>query len=96
MNQFENRNESQSTFNQVKGVLVEINIPQEETASFGSITLDVGRSAKRKVNLVCKLDMLKKLNLQLGWLVMATFYISSKKKNERWHTVANVLQVDKL
>lgn len=97
---FENRNETQTTFNQVKGALKEINEAKEgsKNMAFGSITLSVGRSAKRDVNLICKSDFLatQKNKMAIGDLIQVTFYISSRNKNGRWHTVANVLQIDKL
>jgi ABC-type transport system involved in Fe-S cluster assembly fused permease/ATPase subunit len=95
MTEFENKNDTQTEFNQVKGILVEVNPP---TNSFGSITLEVGKTTKRMANLICKSDTLIgiKDKIRVGDLAMVTFYITSKFKNDRWYTIANVLQITKL
>ena len=94
--EFENKNDTQTLFNQVKGIVIEVNEPVN---NFGSITLEVGKKTKRNINFICKantLISLKEKGVGLGNLTMVTFYIASKFKNGRWYTIANVLEVNKL
>jgi hypothetical protein len=86
------KNEKQIYYNQVKGVVTEINEEQE----YCSITLDVGHENIRKLNLSMKriqFDSLCK-GLSLGQKILAKFYVVSRKKTGRWYTSANILDLE--
>ncbi len=91
MSEFVNKNDRQLYFNQIKGVLVELN----DAEKFCSITLKVGHENARLVNLTIKkpyFDEISKVR-KLGDKVTVRFYLSSRNKNQRWYTMANVLDV---
>ena len=88
-----NRNEKQLNFNNIKGIIAQLN----DGDRFCSITLDVGHENIRQVNLV-----IKKINFdpiaskfKVGEKVFIKFYLTSRFKNERWYTMANVLTAEK-
>ena len=86
------KNEKQIYYNQVKGVVTEIN----EEDEYCSITLDVGHENIRKLNLSMKrvqFDTLCK-GLFLGKKILAKFYVVSRKKTGRWYTSANILDIE--
>jgi molybdopterin-binding protein len=85
------KNDKQSIFNQIKGEITEVNRGEE----FSSITLVVGRNNVRHVNLSCKtmqFDLMIK-SFSSGDKVIAQFYISSNKKNDRWYTTGTLLSL---
>jgi hypothetical protein len=87
-----NRNDKQLFFNQIKGAIHEITMDGD----WCSITLNVGHESPRFVNLSMKkveYDKVKENHL-IGDKVLIRFYLTSRFKNERWYTVANVLQID--
>ena len=87
------KNDKQFRFNEIKGVITELNDEPE----FCSITVTVGHENPRDVNLSLKkshYDSIAK-DLILGDKITARFYIVSRKKNERWYTSANLLAVHK-
>lgn len=89
--QFQNKNERQLYFNQVRGVIEELN----DGDKFCSITLRVGHENPRQVNLVLKkpeFDKIKDIH-SVGEKVSVKFYIVSRKKNERWYTTATLLEI---
>lgn len=91
MGEFENKNERQLFFNQIKGVIDEFN----DGEIFCSLVLKVGHETTRPVNFVVKkpnFDIINK-NYKLGDKVCVKFYITSKNKNGRWYTMANALEV---
>lgn len=93
-----NKNEKQHNFNQIKGVITELN----DGEKFCNMTLTVGHENPRSVNLAIKkvaFDAYKEVH-KLGDKVLVKFYISSRNKSyngekPRWSTMANVLQIDK-
>ena len=87
-----NRNDKQFFFNQIKGFIYEIS----EDGNWCSITLNVGHESVRYVNFSMKKDSYEKIknNYVIGDKVLVQFYLTSRFKNERWYTVANVLQID--
>lgn len=87
-----NKNDRQLNFNKVKGTLTELN----ESDTFCSITLLVGHENTRSVNLVCKNSVFQSLKekIKIGDKVFAKFYLSSRFKNGRWYTMANILTLD--
>lgn len=87
-----NRNDKQLNFNKIKGSIVELN----DGEKFCSLTLDVGHENIRQVNLVVKKDSFDKIKdkFKLGDKVFIKYYLTSRFKNGRWYTMANVLAVD--
>jgi len=85
------KNDKQIAFNQIKGEIVEINKGED----FSSLTLVVGRSNVRNVNLSCKSFQFDQMirNYVVGDRVVAQFYISSNKKNDRWYTTGTLLSL---
>jgi hypothetical protein len=87
-----NRNEKQFFFNQIKGIISELN----ESADFCSITLTMGHEKARQVNFAIKKQLFDTINgvYNIGDKVCVRFYLSSKQKNGRWFTNANVLSME--
>ena len=87
------KNDKQLFFNQIRGVIQELNDGEE----FCSLTLSVGHENNRNVNLVLKKPLFDQLmhNYQIGEKVSVRFYISSRNKHERWYTTATVLDIQK-
>ena len=86
-----NKNKKQQNFNQIKGVITEIS----EGEKFCHMTLNVGHENPRFVNGVIKkefYDQIKDKN-KIGDKVTLTFYVSSRKKDDRWRTMVNILTV---
>lgn len=88
------KNPLQQLFNEIKGEIIEINIEEK----FSNITLQVGKENSRIVNLTGKTIQVMKLmeGLKLNDRVIAKFYISSHKKNDRYYTNATILELNKL
>jgi hypothetical protein len=86
-----NKNEKQNKFSTIKGVLKEIN----EESKFSNITLVVGHERPREVNLVMnnKTFISIKDKLILETKITVSYYITSRKKEDKWVTMANVLTV---
>jgi len=86
-------NQKQIVFNQVRGVISEINID----ADYCSITLAVGHANIRNVNLCAKSIYFTTMieSFRLGDKVNAQFYLASNKKHNRWYTTANLLALEK-
>jgi hypothetical protein len=86
-------NEKQVKFNEVKGILSEINLDNE----FCSITIEVGHSNPRQINLSSKKvyfdEMIK--DFKIGDNIQAMFYVASTKKYNRWYTTAFLLSLNK-
>ena len=91
---FENRNEKQLYFNQIKGIVSEIN----EGEIFCSITLTVGHETSRFVNIVFKTSVLEEIKskIVIGNKVCVKFYPSSYHKFEKWKTLNHLLSVEKI
>lgn len=92
--EFNNNNDKQVYFNQVKGVVTEIN----EGDVFCSLTLNVGHEKKRDVNFVFKRDVLDSIknNIQIEDRVCVKYYLASYNKFEKWKTLAHLLDCDKI
>ncbi len=87
-----NRNEKQLNFNKIKGFIAELN----DGDRFCSLTLDCGHENVRQVNLVVKkagFDPIKE-KFKIGDKVFIKYYLTSRFKNGRWYTMANVLSVE--
>ena len=88
-----NKNDKQFHFNQIKGTIAEI-IDGEK---YCSIILNVGHENVRHVNLVMKKSQYTPIvsEHKIGDKILAKFYITSRKKLDRWYTTANLLSVEK-
>ena len=87
-----NKNEKQLFFNIVKGVISEMN----DGETYCSITLTLGHETKRSVNLSVRKELYDILIglYNLGDKVLVKFYLSSKCKDGRWYTNANLLSME--
>jgi hypothetical protein len=87
-----NKNEKQLYFNRVKGSVSEISLGE----IWCSITLIVGHENSRLVNFCFKKEQYEKFigNTKVGDKIGIRFFLTSRYKNGRWHTNANILQVD--
>jgi len=93
MNDTINKNSKQLFFNQVRGVIEELNDGEE----FCNVTLKVGHENNRNVNLVLRKKHFEELvnDVVIGDKVSARFYVASRKKHDRWYTTANLLEMQK-
>jgi hypothetical protein len=87
-----NKNDKQIYFNRVRGEIAEINLSE----IWCSLTLKVGHENSRLVNFTFKKDQYQKLleDKNVGDKVGVKFFLTSRFKNNRWHTTANVLSLD--
>lgn len=87
------KNDKQLFFNQIRGIIEEINDGEE----YCSITLRVGHDNSRNVNLTMKKNFFDKVisDFKIEDKVSVRFYVSSRKKHERWYTTVNVLDIHK-
>lgn len=87
-----NRNDKQIQFNKIKGVVQESN----DGAEWCSFTLSVGHENPRLINLAIKKRDYDKLagKFPVGTKVCAMFYLTSRYKNQRWYTTANILAME--
>lgn len=91
---FDNKNEKQLNFNQIKGIVTEINAGE----IFSSLTLSVGHETKRYINVVFKSTLLESITEKIKNedKVIVKFYLASYNKFEKWKTLAHLLFIDKL
>ena len=87
-----NKSDKQRIFTEIKGNIIELN----DGEKFCSVTISVGHTNKRKVNLSCKKEQFDQVvkDHSLGDKVCLRYFLSSRKK-ERWYTMANILEVHK-
>ena len=78
-------------YNQVKGVISEIN----NTKDFPSVTIEVGHEVKRSINICCKIPLMQEIieNHKVNDKISIKFFVSSRFKHGRWYTMANGLEV---
>ena len=88
-----NKNQLQLYFNQIKGEIIEINLGE----LYSNVTLKVGHHNSRQVNLVAKTQTFKNIlsAYKLGDKIVAKYYLSSNKKNDRYYTTATILDAQK-
>ena len=86
------KNEKQLYFNQIKGIITELNSGEK----YCSVTLLVGKETTRHVNLGVKKQDFDQLfeNFNKGDKIVAYYYLVSKAKNEKWYTSANLIAID--
>jgi hypothetical protein len=89
-----NKNPMQVYFNQVKGVVCEIDVQER----FSNLTLNVGQEVMRKVNFVAKTPYFQEqtAHIKVGDTVCVKFYLTSNSKNNIWYTTATLLTVEKV
>ena len=80
-------------YNQVRGRIVEIN----NSENFPSVTITVGHSKTRHINVLCKKDKIQELvdNYVIGDDVCLAFFVSSRFKHDRWYSNVNCLEIVK-
>ena len=90
---FENKNEKQLYFNQTKGTISEI----VKGDRFCSIAIIAGHENPRHVCFTIKTsEYIDKYPwCEIGDKVTIKFYLSSRKKNDRWYTNANILDISR-
>jgi hypothetical protein len=88
----DNKNEKQLNFNNIKGIITELN----DGDKFCSITLNVGHENVRDANLVMKKTQFEEIKskFNIGDKVFAKYYLTSHFKNGRWYTMAKTLSVE--
>jgi hypothetical protein len=91
---FENKNEKQFNFNQIKGIVTEINAGE----IFSPITLTVGHETKRYINVVFKTTILESIKekIQIEDKVAVKYYLASYNNFSKWKTLAHLLFIDKI
>lgn len=89
-----NKNELQKDFNQIKGIVTELN----DAEKYCSITLEVGHENCRSVNLaVRKVEFDKMLyTIKISDKVCCRFFPVSNRKPDRWHTHLNLLSCERI
>lgn len=88
------KNDKQVFFNQIKGTIFEINVEEK----FSNVVLQLGHENTRYASFVIKTELFKQYDskLNVGDKVSIRFYISSRKKHERWYTTATILDLQLL
>ncbi len=91
---FNNKSEKQQVFSEIRGVITQLN----DGENFCSVTIEVGHENTRSVNLICKKTQFDQINQahKIGEKVFVRYFLSSRFKNERWYTMANILAVHKV
>jgi hypothetical protein len=87
------KNDKQLFFNQIKGKICEINDAEE----FCNIVLEVGHENIRNISFVTKKKRFEEIkpNFELNEKVIVKYYLSSRKKHDRWYTTATILDINK-
>jgi hypothetical protein len=87
------KNSKQVFFNQLRGLVLEIIVEEQ----FTTIALQLGHENTRSVAFVSKNEAFEqyKDSVHVGDKILVRFYISSRKKHDRWYTTATVLDIQK-
>jgi hypothetical protein len=87
------KNEKQVFFNQIRGEIFEINVEDK----FSNVVLSLGHENVRHAAFVIKTGLFDsyKQSINIGDKVMIRFYLSSRKKHDRWYTTATILDINK-
>jgi hypothetical protein len=87
------KNDKQIFFNQVKGIIEEMNTADD----FCNIVLKVGHDNTRNISFVTKKQRFDELSddFELNDKVVIKYYLSSRKKHDRWYTTATILDIQK-
>jgi hypothetical protein len=88
------KNEKQVFFNQIRGEVCELNVDDK----FSNVVLSLGHENVRQASFVTKTELFNefKNDINIGDKVMIRFYISSRKKHDRWYTTASILDIQKI
>ena len=88
-----NKNDKQFHFNEVRGLLTEVN----DGEKYCSITLELGHENTRQVNIVLKKAQFDAVMspFSVGEKISVKYYLVSRFKNSRWYTSANFLEIKK-
>lgn len=88
------KNDKQVFFNQIRGTINEINVEEK----FSNVVLQLGHENTRHAAFVIKTEAFKSYQdrIQKGDKVTIRFYISSRKKHDRWYTTATILDLQLL
>ena len=88
------KNDKQVFFNQIRGEICEINVEEK----FSNVVLQLGHENTRHASFVIKTDLFKQYEtkVNVGDKVTIRFYISSRKKHDRWYTTATILDLQLL
>ena len=88
------KNDKQVFFNQIRGEVFEINVDEK----FSNVILQLGHENTRHAAFVIKTELFKQYEprLNVGDKVTIRFYISSRKKHDRWYTTATILDLQLL
>ena len=89
--EFDNKNQLQKDFNQVKGIITELN----DGAEYCSVTMKLGHEKLREVNFSTKKPHFDTIitKFKIGDRVCCKYYLASNKK-DRWHTAAMLLSIN--
>jgi hypothetical protein len=87
------KNDKQLFFNQVKGIIHEMN----DSEDFCNIVLQVGHENTRNISFVTKKQRFDEVSCDfvLNDKVVVKYYLSSRKKHDRWYTTATILDIQK-
>ncbi len=87
------KNEKQVYYNQVRGVINEMNDGDE----FCNIIVVVGHENKRHISFFTKKEYYNNFmkDFIIGDKVAIKFYLTSRKKHDRWYTTASILEMQK-
>lgn len=85
------KNDRQLYWNQIKGAITELNDGEQ----YCSITIKVGHENLRDVNVSLKKEQWNEIinQVYIGCRVVVKFFVVSRKKFERWHTSANMIEL---
>jgi hypothetical protein len=88
------KNEKQVFFNQIKGEVFELCLDEK----FSNVVLSLGHENLRYASFVTKTELFNeyKETINVGDKVAIRFYVSSRKKHDRWYTTATILDINKL
>lgn len=88
------KNEKQIYYNQVRGVIEEMNDGEE----FCNIVLLVGHENKRNISFITKKEYFDKFKeeFNVGDRATIRFYLTSRKKHDRWYTTVSILEMQKV
>jgi len=85
-------NSKQQKFNEIRGCIAEIN----DHEKYCSLTILCGHENPRSVNISVKKSAFEpiKYKHKIGDVVVCSFYVVSNKRNERWFTSINLINIE--
>lgn len=87
-----NKNPQQLHFNTIRGNITEITKGER----FSHFTIEVGHESKRSINLVLRAESYDWFvsNFKVGDRVSVRYYLTSRQKMGKWHTMATTIDVN--